>query len=138
MPINRNLIDPATFDGVNIGGPRGFQQDTLRQDLQHSTGADQRLSDTEALAVGDLVVVTFDDAASYAPLRAKQNAEGVLLVKSLNVNSQTAGVQFSIANARLLGVGINAGHGRPAEFVATFVVRAPGGQADPITVTNFS
>ncbi len=138
MSLSRNIVDPVTFAGVNIAKPRSFQQDTLRQDLQHSTGADTRLSDTDAVAVGDLVVIGFDDAASYGPLRAKQNVEGTLLVKILNVNSTTAGVQVSIANARLLGVGINAGHGRPAEFVATFVVRAPDGQAEPITVTNFS
>lgn len=137
MALSRNIVDPITFDGVNMGKPRSFQQDTLRNDLQHSTGADTRLSDTEALAVGDLVVVGFDDAASYGPMRAKQNAEGTLLAKILNVNSQINGVQISVANARLLGVGINAGHGRAAEFTATFVVRAPDGQSEPITVTNF-
>lgn len=138
MTISRNIVDPVTFGATNIAKPRSFQQDTLRQDLQHSTGADQRISDTEALAVGDLVVIGYDDAASYSALRARVNQEDTLTVKSLNVNSQTAGIQFVIANARLLGVGVNAGHARPMELTATFVVRAPDGQADPITVTPFA
>lgn len=137
MALSRNIVDPITFAGVNISKPRSFQQDTLRQDLQHSTGADTRISDTEALAVGDLVVVGYDDAAVISLLRAKLNVEGTLLVKILNVNSTGSGVQLSIANARLIGNGINAGHARTGEFTATFVVREPTGQGDPITVTLF-
>ena len=137
MTIQRHIQDPVTFDGVNILKPRSFQQDTLRQDLQHSSGADERISDTEALAVGDLVVIGYDDAAVITLLRAKLNVEGILVVKLLNVNSSTAGTQLSIANARLIGNGISAGHARPGEFTATFVVREPDGQGDPITITTF-
>ena len=136
--VSRNLFDPVVFDGGNIEKPRSFQSNIANKiDLLHGAGADIRVSTVEALAIGELIIVGFDDATSYATMRAKLFTEGSLVVKDLNANSVSSGRSFTYANAYMNDIGINEGYARVGEFFAQWILRAPDGITDPLTIGSF-